>query len=70
MKKQKEKKDLRTLLIELDTINREIKQLDDPEYLQKRVEEIFGIETPEEQERKNKQREAEIRAILGQWVWQ
>lgn len=65
MKKQKEKKDLRTLLIELDTINREIKQLDDPEYLQKRVEEIFGIETPEEQERKNKQREAEIRAILA-----
>lgn len=65
MKKQKEKKDLRTLLIELDTINRKIKQLDDPEYLQKRVEEIFGIETPEEQERKNKQREAEIRAILA-----
>lgn len=65
MKKQKEKKDLRTLLIELDTINREIKQLDDPEYLQKRVEEIFGVETPEEQERKSKQREAEIRAILA-----
>lgn len=65
MKKQKEKKDLRTLLIELDTINREIKQLDDPEYIKKRVEEIFGIETPEEQERKNKQREAEIRAILA-----
>ena len=65
---KKQEKSLKDLLIELDTINRQIERINtDPEYIKQRVKEIFGEETEEEKERKRKQREAEIMAILAEF---